>query len=81
MDVAEQREAVALVLMKGPPGSGKSTLARAVGASLRWPVIDKDDVRDQLGEGSGGAAYAAILAIARTQLLLGLSVIADGPMA
>jgi adenylate kinase family enzyme len=32
----------------GAPGSGKSTLARALGCTLGWPLIDKDDVRDLL---------------------------------
>lgn len=32
--------------MKGHPGTGKSTLARAVAATLRYPLLDKDDVRD-----------------------------------
>lgn len=69
-----------LLLMKGPPGSGKSTLARELGRRLRWPIIDKDDVRDLLPDAIGGISYVAMLAIARRQLQLGLSVIADSPL-
>ena len=69
-----------LLLMKGPPGSGKSTLARELGRRLHWPVIDKDDVRDLLPDAIGGISYEAMLAVARRQLQLGLSVIADSPL-
>ena len=69
-----------LLLMKGPPGSGKSTVARELGRRLRWPVVDKDDVRDLLPYEIGGLSYEAMLAIAQTQLRLGLSVIADSPL-
>ncbi len=69
-----------LLLMKGPPGSGKSAIARELGRILGWPVIDKDDVRDLLPDGIGGVSYEAMLAIARRQMLLGMSVIADSPL-
>ncbi len=69
-----------LLLMKGPPGSGKSTLAHELGRRLRWPVVDKDDVRDLLPDAIGGLSYEAMLAIAESQLRLGLSVIADSPL-
>lgn len=69
-----------LLLMKGPPGSGKSVIARELGRILGWPVIDKDDVRDLLPDEIGGVSYEAMVAIARRQLLLGMSVIADSPL-
>ena len=73
-------ESQVLLLMKGPPGSGKSAIARELGRTLGWPVIDKDDVRDLLPDEIGGVSYEAMLAIARRQLLLGMSVIADSPL-
>jgi len=66
--------------MKGPPGSGKSAIARELSRRLGWPVIDKDDIRDLLPDEIGGVSYEAMLAIARRQLLLGMSVIADSPL-
>ena len=44
-DDSVQHEAV-LLLLKGHPGSGKSTLAAGLARALRWPLVDKDDVRD-----------------------------------
>ncbi|OMO68103.1 hypothetical protein COLO4_29884 [Corchorus olitorius] len=32
--------------MKGHPGTGKSTLAHALASTLKFPLIDKDDIRD-----------------------------------
>jgi len=69
-----------LVLMKGPPGSGKSTIAKELGRRLRWPVIDKDAVRDLLPDELGGISYEAMLALAERQLSIGLNVIADSPL-
>jgi predicted kinase len=37
-----------LTLMAGLSGAGKSTLAQALGEELRWKVIDKDRLKDQL---------------------------------
>ena len=73
-----------LLALMGTPGSGKSTLGRALGCTLGWPLIDKDDVRDLLDEATphaGGLAYEIMFNVARRQLLQGLSVICDSPFA
>lgn len=69
------------LLMKGPPGSGKSTIARELGRRLRCPVIDKDVFRDLLPDELGGLSYEAMLDLAERQLAIGLSVVADSPLA
>jgi predicted kinase len=68
--------------MKGLSGSGKSTLARALGQTLSWPVVDKDDIRDVLPstDTAGALAYQIMWRVVRCQLLLGQSVIADSPL-
>ena len=73
-----------LVAMKGFAGSGKSTLARALGRELGWAVLDKDDVMDVLhgrAPEAGRLAYEVLLRVTRRQLLQGLSVICDSPLA
>ncbi|KAM1919903.1 hypothetical protein ACFX15_023786 [Malus domestica] len=79
-----------LVAMKGHPGTGKSTLAHSLSSTLKFPVIDKDDVRDKLQalQSHPAAAssllndtsYSVVWQIASTQLRLGLSVIVDSPL-
>src|SRR5690242_10758219 len=73
-----------LALMAGLPGTGKSTLAVALGAYLRWHVIDKDGFKDkyrQLGldeEEARKEAYLKSFDEAREKLSLkGISVILD----
>jgi predicted kinase len=71
-----------LLVMKGHPGTGKSTLAQALARALRWPLLDKDDVKDHtLGLPEGNTlAYAVLWQMMATQLALGLSVIVDSPL-
>lgn len=72
-----------LLAMKGLSGSGKSTLSRALSREFRWPLIDKDDLRDLLDsriEAVGSLAYDLMFNVARRQLLQGLNVICDSPL-
>ncbi|KAL5697427.1 hypothetical protein ACHQM5_030743 [Ranunculus cassubicifolius] len=86
MNVADRSPVI--IAMKGHPGTGKSTLAHAIASTLRYPLIDKDDVRNstsQLATSSPAAqlndlSYQVIWRIAKTQLDLGLSVIIDSPL-
>ena len=51
------------VVVSGLPGSGKSTLARRLGPALGLPVIDKDDILEELfaSKGIGGAHWRRAL--------------------
>ena len=71
-----------LIAMKGHPATGKSLLARALAQQLRWPLIDKDDIKDHTLPVANGnvLAYAIMWQVVETQLALGVSVIADSPL-
>ncbi len=72
-----------LIVMKGFAGSGKSTLGRALSKRFGWPLVDKDDIRDLLGDhapNAGPLAYMIMFNIARRQLQHDLSVICDSPL-
>ena len=72
--------------MRGYPGTGKSTIARLLATSLHAPLIDRDIIRqmavDLLGNlpQVGHFSYELMYALAREQLGLGLSVVADTPL-
>ena len=72
-----------LIAMKGHPATGKSTLAEALARSLKWPLLDKDDIKDHtLGlPRDNDLAYAILWQMVATQLRLGISVIVDSPFA
>ena len=78
-----------IIAMKGHPGTGKSTLAHAIASALKFPLLDKDDVRDctfpvqhslhiltspdDASSLLNDLSYRAIWQIASTQLRLGLN--------
>jgi predicted kinase len=47
------------VVVSGAPGSGKSTLARALAPALDLPLIQKDVIKEALGDVLGAADIAA----------------------
>src|SRR5690348_15205148 len=72
------------IAMRGLSGCGKSAVSRALGKRLGCPVIDKDDIKDILDDHtpeSGPLSYKVMFNIARRQLLQGLDVICDSPLA
>ncbi|XP_031256807.1 uncharacterized protein LOC116114797 [Pistacia vera] len=84
-----------IIAMKGHPGTGKTTLAHSLASTLKFPLIDKDDVRDctlslqqTLLHTSPATAssllnqlsYDVVWKIASTQISLGLGVIIDSPL-
>jgi predicted kinase len=73
---------VHLILLKGHPATGKSTLGRALARRLRWPLIDKDDVKDFIADLPGGnqLSYEVAWQVVDTQLSLGISTIVDTPL-
>jgi predicted kinase len=74
-----------LVQMSGAPGAGKSTVARAIGRRTGAAVLDHDVVKSALlGAGvaattAGQASYQTLLALARSLLDQGVSVVLDSP--
>jgi predicted kinase len=71
-----------LIAMKGHPATGKSNVAAALARRLRCPLIDKDDIKDNVLDlpDSNDRAYAMMWQIAGVQLALRLNVIAVSPL-
>lgn len=74
---------VHLIAMKGHPATGKSTLAHALARRLKWPLLDKDDIKDHLlgSPNDNALSYAILWQLVATQLRLGVNVIVDSPFA
>jgi predicted kinase len=72
-----------LILVRGQGGSGKTTLSTSLAKVLRWPVLNRDDVKPVLrdvlqGESTIiGTSYAIMNTLARVQLKHDVSVILD----
>jgi predicted kinase len=76
--------ALVLIALAGLPGVGKSTFARALGRSLRAPVLSVDPIEAALlrsgidrAQPTGLAAYVVAAALAERQLEIGLTTIVD----
>ena len=80
-----------LLIVNGYAASGKTTLARALSRELRWPLVVKDEFKEQLFDRLGAADYkeskllgaAAIdvmFSVARELLVAGSSVIIESPL-
>lgn len=78
-----------LVIVTGPPGAGKTTVAAELRERLGLPLIAKDTLKEQLGEGLGiedrvrsqqlgGAVFELIALLVKELLEQGVSVIAEG---
>lgn len=80
-----------LIVFAGLPGTGKTSLARMVARELHALYLDKDTIKDtaialgremniaQAVELAGPLSYELLVAIARDNLTLGLSVVLDSP--
>lgn len=72
-----------LIVLSGLPGTGKSTIGKALAVRLSATYVRVDEIEQALkrhrgeGEAVGSAGYAVAMAIARSNLSLGKTVIAD----
>ena len=66
-----------LVALKGLPSIGKSTFASALGKTLGWPVLDKDDFMDPP---DSTLAYELLFGLCGRLLGQGQNVVCDSPL-
>ena len=70
-----------LVIFSGLPGTGKTMLATRLACELCWPLLAIDDVIGDVPENPGvefwDSKVAILLDLIKTQLELGVSVVAD----
>jgi predicted kinase len=64
-----------VIVVSGAPGTGKSTVAAAVGASLRWPVLPLDTIKEALADilGLGEEGWSDRLGDAAAEVLFRLT--------
>ena len=92
MDPTHQRQRLpVLLIVNGNPASGKTTLARALSRELRWPLVVKDVIKEQLfdrlgatdyqdSKRLGAAAIDVMFSVAGELLAAGVSVIIESPL-
>lgn len=77
-----------LVLVTGAPATGKTTFARALVVQLRWPLLEKDAIKESLfdvlgtngrdrSRALGRASRTALLRLAARQFMAGLSCVVE----
>lgn len=47
-----------IIIITGMPASGKSTVARKLSAFYKWPILEKDDIKEELFDTIGFKCYS-----------------------
>ena len=66
---------MAVIVVSGAPGTGESTIAAALAASLRWPLLALDAIKETLADilGLGGEDWSGRLGDAAAEVTFRLS--------